>query len=60
MTTFKITPELKKRIVKEVAHAEAIVAKEMAISFDLRNHDMVAKYNAYIQNMSDAIKRGTI
>ena len=55
-----LTPELKKRIYQSITETINYIQKENNISFDLRHHDKVAKYELHLNKLYKMIEVGYI
>ena len=56
--TFKLTPELTRRIHSGIADAQRNIDREMKYSEEFRNHKMIEQDQAHIAKMMAALESG--
>ena len=57
-TKIEITPELAKEIEKEILNCSKQIEKEMAISFDLRNYEHIARMANHAKDLKNSLLNG--
>jgi len=60
MTTITITPQIKIEIENSINQFKKQIAKEMAISEDLRHHDKIQLWSSKIVELQKALINGVI
>ena len=58
--TIIITESIKQEIYQSINQTTKIIDKENKISFDLRNHDLVNKYQQHLENLLASLKSGVL
>jgi len=56
----KITPEIRKEILKGIGEAQQVIEYEMSFSEDLRDEQRIEKYKSYIKDMIEALETGIL
>lgn len=58
--TIQLTQKLRQEINKGILEADNLIKREMNISPDLRNNEIVLKYTEYIVKMNKALVNGVL